>query len=262
MAAEKPAHPRMSATDLCAQTHFPKWEASANNLLTIGYNYYYNNIYKKHPQPSSTMATLVSQIYAEAAPLDGRTLIRHRTSKSLGELAELAFLYKAATLGFGVAKPLGDNEPFDFILNSGHRLWRVQVKSTYRQDKSGAYSLRTTRAAVHGKPRTYSSEMIDILAGWVMPLDVWYIIPVQAFAPRRTLAVYPHRDPAAGQFEPFREAWCLLACWKEGACDESLLIDRHCRSANLRSSTCDCDLKDVIARLQAQSPDHKPRRIR
>ena len=208
------------------------------------------------------METIIEQIYAEAAPLDGRTLIRHRTAKSLGELAELAFLYKAATLGFGVAKPLGDNEPFDFILNSGHRLWRVQVKSTYRQAKSGAYSFRSTRAAAQGKPRTYTPEMIDILAGWVMPLDVWYIIPVQAFAPRRTLAVYPHRELAAGQFEPFREAWCLLACWKEGASDESLLIDRPCKSDKQGNPNCDCGLKDLITRLHAQSPDHKPRRPR
>jgi hypothetical protein len=207
------------------------------------------------------METLIPQIYAEAAPLDGRTLIRHRTTKSLGELAELAFLYKAATLGFGVAKPLGDNEPFDFILNSGHRLWRVQVKSTFHQGKSGEFSFRAVRAAVAGKTRTYTADAIDVLAGWVMSLDVWYIIPVQAFAPRRTLAVYPHRELEAGQFEPFREAWCLLACSKEGASDRSLLIDRPCQSSGSRSS-CGCDLKDVIARLQAQSPDHKPRRPR
>jgi hypothetical protein len=208
------------------------------------------------------MQGLIERIYAEAAPLDGRTLIRHRTAKSLGELAELAFLYKAATLGFGVAKPLGDNEPFDFILNSGHRLWRVQVKSTYSQGKSGAYSIRSTRAARNGVPRAYTPEMIDILAAWVMPLDVWYIIPVQAFAPRRTLAVYPHRDLDAGQFEPFREAWRLLACCEEGACDENLLIDRPCQPGGLRSPACVCGLKDLITRLHSQSPDHKPRRKR
>jgi hypothetical protein len=34
----------------------------------------------------------------------------------MGELAELAFMSKAASLGFGVAKPYGDSERFDFIL--------------------------------------------------------------------------------------------------------------------------------------------------
>jgi hypothetical protein len=66
---------------------------------------------------------------------------RHRTAhqlqttprparKLLGELAELAFMSKAASRGFGGAKPYGDRERFDFILSWDHRLWRVQVKST------------------------------------------------------------------------------------------------------------------------------------
>ena len=40
------------------------------------------------------------------------------TTKRRGELAELAFTLKAASLGFGVAKPYGDSERYDFILDS------------------------------------------------------------------------------------------------------------------------------------------------
>jgi PD-(D/E)XK endonuclease len=209
------------------------------------------------------MLEQIPTLYAEAGPPTGRDLIRHRTAKSLGELAELAFSYKAASLGFGLAKPLGDNQPFDFILNSGHRLWRVQVKSTYRQAKSGAYILNAARSSPRGKTRTYTADLIDVLAGWVMPLDVWYIVPVRAFAPRCGLALYPHRDVNAGQFEPFREAWCLLACWKEGASGESLLIERCCQmNENLmRASHPDspCPLREVLSRLQSQSPENKRR---
>ena len=53
------------------------------------------------------------------------------TLKQRGELAEMGFMFKAAGLGFGVAKPWGDSERYDFILDSGERFWRVQVKSTY-----------------------------------------------------------------------------------------------------------------------------------
>jgi len=45
-------------------------------------------------------------------------------AKARGELAELAFVLKAASLGFGVAKPHGDNERYDFIVDSGERLWK------------------------------------------------------------------------------------------------------------------------------------------
>jgi PD-(D/E)XK endonuclease len=152
----------------------------------------------------------VGDILAEAAGLSGQDLIRTRTPKALGELAELAFAFKAASLGFGVSKPLGDNQPFDFILNAGHRLWKVQVKSTYHIDETCYFN--TVRASVGGRRQIYSAENIDVLAGWVMPLDIWYIIPVRAFAPRTCAEVYPHRPGSTGQYEPFREAWCQLAC--------------------------------------------------
>jgi hypothetical protein len=55
----------------------------------------------------------------------------HRsTPKRKANWGELAFLHKAASLGFGVAQPYGDKEHYDFILDSGERFWRVQVKST------------------------------------------------------------------------------------------------------------------------------------
>ena len=38
--------------------------------------------------------------------------------KRRGEIAELAFLLKATSLGFGVAKPWGDSDRFDFIITS------------------------------------------------------------------------------------------------------------------------------------------------
>jgi hypothetical protein len=43
-------------------------------------------------------------------------------TKRRGEFAELAFVYKASSLGFGVAKPYGDSFRYDFILDSEERL--------------------------------------------------------------------------------------------------------------------------------------------
>ncbi len=55
---------------------------------------------------------------------------RRRNPKRAGELAEAAFLLKAQSLGFRVLRPWGDSERYDFVLDSGGRLWRVQLKST------------------------------------------------------------------------------------------------------------------------------------
>ena len=51
-------------------------------------------------------------------------------TKRTGERSEAAFLHKAASLGFGIAKPWGDSERYDFILDNGRKLLRVQIKAT------------------------------------------------------------------------------------------------------------------------------------
>jgi PD-(D/E)XK endonuclease len=206
----------------------------------------------------------VGDIYAES-DLSGEALYRSRSRKALGELGELAFSYKAASLGFGVSKPLGDNEPFDFILNTGHRLWRVQVKSTYHMRKT--YSFRTTRADVGRKCRRYSAADVDVLAAWVMPLDVWYIIPVQAFATRTAVAVYPHRENYPGQFEAFREAWCLLTCSEQRTANSRVQIERCQMNENLMRPSglgSPCPLKELLSQLESKAPGKRlrlPRRV-
>ena len=51
-------------------------------------------------------------------------------SKKQGELAEMMFMVKAARMGFAVAKPYGDSEAYDFIVDVRRGLWRVQVRSS------------------------------------------------------------------------------------------------------------------------------------
>jgi len=55
---------------------------------------------------------------------------QRKNPKRTGELAEAAFLLKAQSMGFRVLKPWGDSERYDFVLDSGGRLWRVPPKWT------------------------------------------------------------------------------------------------------------------------------------
>jgi hypothetical protein len=132
--------------------------------------------------------------------------------------------------------------------------------------KSDEYSFRAVRAAVAGKSRTYTSRDIDVLAGWIMPLDVWYIIPVQAFAPRKSIAVYPHRENHTGQFEPFREAWCLLTCSDQQTPNSRVQIDRCQINENLMRPSLvasPCPVKELLLKLESKAPGNKhpnPRR--
>ncbi|HUE51602.1 MAG TPA: group I intron-associated PD-(D/E)XK endonuclease [Terriglobales bacterium] len=146
-----------------------------------------------------------STISQQDAGSPATNLTVSKDPKLKGELAELAFMYKAASLGFGVAKPYGDSQRFDFILSIGKQLWKVQVKSTGRAyGPSYQIQARGTRR----RPK-YTPDEIDFLVAFIVPLNVWYVVPAVALE-TKTMSFWPFgRDPE-GRYEQYREAWHLM----------------------------------------------------
>ena len=139
----------------------------------------------------------------------------HLGTKRMGELAELAFMYRAAGHGFGVARPYGDSHPYDILVQHGSRLLRVQVKSCFRRDP-GAYrpGFSITVSQNCGKAKfAYSPEEIDFIAAFVAPYDTWYLIPLEALGRSKGIRLYPATKQLkrrGGFYEQYREAWDLL----------------------------------------------------
>jgi len=133
----------------------------------------------------------------------------HRNHKRTGELSEAAFMLKAHTLGFLVAKPWGDSERYDFILDSGPRLWRVQLKCTEVLRARG-YDVQPIYS-IYGKGKiTYTADDIDVLVAHILPVDAWYVLPIHAFARSTSLRFYPDIPCKCARWEKYREAWHLL----------------------------------------------------
>jgi len=142
---------------------------------------------------------------------------RETTTKRRGELSELAFTYKAASLGFGVAKPYGDSERYDFILdsrpldaleNACGRLWRVQVKSTTTL-LCGLYRINAHRR-VQGSAIPYRSSEVDFLVAHIVPEDAWYIFPIHDILERTSILLSPKDWPRPNTTDCYREAWHLF----------------------------------------------------
>lgn len=133
----------------------------------------------------------------------------HRNTKRTGELSEAAFLHKAESLGLHVAKPWGDSERYDFILDAGCRLWRVQLKCTEAVRARG-YDVQPAYA-IYGKSKVaYTADDIDVLVAHIVPKDVWYVLPVDVYAPSRSLRFYPDVECQRARWENYREAWELF----------------------------------------------------
>jgi PD-(D/E)XK endonuclease len=132
--------------------------------------------------------------------------VRPTQPKRLGEIAEAAFLAKASRLKFGVACPWGDSDRYDFIVDSGGRLWKVQVKSAHRAGEDGGYSFR-----LHGSSMAaYGADEIDLLVAYIVSEDVWYVFPVRELGGLRSVKLYPGSRKKRSRFEKYREGWWVM----------------------------------------------------
>jgi hypothetical protein len=128
--------------------------------------------------------------------------------KKRGEWVESLFLARAVARGLNIAKPWGDCSRYDFILDSAGRLLRIQVKGTsYRP---GPHYIGHVFSHPPGQPQVgYRADEVDFLAIYLIPEDLWYIIPIAVVVQGgRNLRLDP-RDPT-NPYHGFLEAWHLL----------------------------------------------------
>ncbi|MGH9580239.1 MAG: group I intron-associated PD-(D/E)XK endonuclease [Terriglobales bacterium] len=140
-------------------------------------------------------------------------LISHPKRRS--EWVELQFMARAASHGLTVSKPWGDSARYDFIVEHQGRFSRVQVKSTQFCQR-GAYLCNTvSRPPMRQNSGTgYTSAEIDFFAFFVIPEDVWYIVPV-AEMKRARYAAYLKPHDRHNKYFRYLEAWHLLRRGKE-----------------------------------------------
>jgi hypothetical protein len=167
-------------------------------------------------------------------PLPQTPFERELTTKRRGEISELAFALAAARHGFGIAKPFGDSERYDIILDPSHavpviptkaerqrakwrdllfvssrpRLIRVQVKSS-TQMLEGFYRVNAHRR-INGRAVPYTLAEIDFFAAYIIPEDSWFIFPLPHILGQTALLLNPKRRRKPHLTDPYREAWHYL----------------------------------------------------
>jgi hypothetical protein len=122
--------------------------------------------------------------------------------KRRGEWVELRFMAAAAENDLNVTRPWGDSAQYDFILEHQSRFLRVQVKSTQFKCE-GCYP-----CAVRGSQSRYADDAFDFLAVYILPEDLWYIIPAPAFRGQASVALRPACETS--KYAKYLGAWELL----------------------------------------------------
>jgi hypothetical protein len=130
--------------------------------------------------------------------------------------------------GVGAASgaALGRVVGYDFTVDEGWRIARVQVKSTmFREGTGYSCTLKDSRGP-------YKKNSFDFVAAYVIPEDVWYILPEKKIRGMWSVGLYPQLETA--KYREYQEAWHLLrgetpgfvdrieACAEEGFVEETL----------------------------------------
>jgi hypothetical protein len=116
-------------------------------------------------------------------------------------------MHKATSMGFPLALPYGHLHRYDFIVESGKNLWRVQVKTVGFMMR-GLYRLHLYNCTNGG--HAYTESEIDFVAVYIIPEETWYILPVREVLERQLMFFRPQGYPRPDPYAYYREAWHLL----------------------------------------------------
>ena len=98
-----------------------------------------------------------------------------KSCKRRGEWAEMVFAGRALREGLSLARPWGESYGYDFVVDQGGRMLRVQVKSTiYHEGEGYVCTLSDSKGP-------YKKNSFDFVAAYVIPEDVWFILPEKRF---------------------------------------------------------------------------------
>ena len=137
-------------------------------------------------------------------------MLKRSYAKYYGEVAETRFVLKCYELGLFVSRPTCDMGQYDYIVDNGFKLLKIQVKSTgydqtipaqrareiargkiprttvgrYRRPQQPRFGVNLTWGQ---RPHIYGRKAFDILAVYIHPLDLWYLIPRRALGNKLTL---------------------------------------------------------------------------
>jgi hypothetical protein len=137
--------------------------------------------------------------------------MRFANCKKRGEWAELVFGMQAIERGLRLWRPWGESSGYDWVAEStGGRMMRIQVKSTIFREGEDGYSctLKDSRGP-------YKKNSFDFVAAFVIPEDVWFILPEKLVRGMWSVGLYPKLESA--KYREYQEAWVLLSGEVAGA---------------------------------------------
>ena len=154
------------------------------------------------------------------------------TGKRRGEATEAEFIARATGPRLPHRQAWEESDSYDVLVGIARGFWRVQVKRAPYL-RQGQYV-----ANAKGNSRLYTKEDIDFIAAHLIQQNIWYIVPIEAFAGRTMLHFNPQSRLSKSKYEKYREAWCLLACPEKARGWKDIPVLCRCQALPIRCAVC------------------------
>jgi hypothetical protein len=106
------------------------------------------------------------------------------STKLKGDNEEQAAILQALQLGWGVLRPIGDRLAYDLVFDVQGILSKIQVKSSWYDEKSGNYVVDNRRTKTNRREilrANYSLEDFDFALVYIQEINLFYVFPVDIF---------------------------------------------------------------------------------
>ena len=166
--------------------------------------------------------------------------------KERGEWTELIFMARASEEQLRAAKLWGDSGPYDVGVDFRGWFNRVQVKCTTAQARGGGYicTLRPSGST------PYTTDDVDFFAIYVIPEDVWYIIPAEVGTRQKSNLLLNPRNKKQ-KYAPYLEAWHLLRDGKRERAANPM--ESACPSLSAKMHRPNCCGMERLPRMEGES---------
>ena len=118
-------------------------------------------------------------------------------------MAELEFLIQATKRDLIVSMPQITHS-YDFLVDNGKRILKVQIKSNFQ---NGPYYGLSIGQGSSSKNH-YSLKEVDVIACFIGEIRAWYLFPMTTLEEKIKITVFP--DSINSKWNKYRDAWGVL----------------------------------------------------
>ena len=122
------------------------------------------------------------------------------TTTQTGDITEQKFILKCLTNRIPISRPIGNNLPYDFIIEKDNKLLKIQVKTGYQLTDNSIFTFNTQSSS-----KNYSEIIghdyigkIDFFAAYCVCLDVFVFVSIEQ-AKKGSMNIYYGDSPKKNQ---------------------------------------------------------------